>query len=91
MKIQEINPPAFNKLSNEFQTYIDDNITGCIVCAVYFQNKLAYCNKYHGMIYTIFWKDQKSLKGKTLDDLKGEANLTIEKFLDIHNLYDFFF
>ena len=55
-----------------------------------FEGGLLVYGKYHGMIFTLFWKDQKSLKGKTIDDLKGEANLTIEKLLDIHDLYDFF-
>jgi len=56
-----------------------------------FEGGLLVYGKYHGMIYSIFWKDQKSLKGKTIDDLKGDANLTIEKLVDIHNLYEFFF
>ena len=56
-----------------------------------FEGGLLVYGKYHDMIYTIFWKDQKSLKGKTIDDLKGDANLTIEKLVDIHNLYEFFF
>ena len=47
--------------------------------------------KYHGMIYTIFWTDQKSLQTKNIDDLKGYANLTVEKLLDIYDLMDFFF
>jgi hypothetical protein len=56
-----------------------------------FEGGLLVYGKYHSMIYTIFWKDQKSLKSETIDDLKGEANLTIEKLVDIHNLYEFFF
>ena len=47
--------------------------------------------KYHGMIYTIFWTDQKSLQTKNIDDLKGYANLTVDKLLDIYDLMDFFF
>ena len=62
MKIQEINPSAFNKLSNEFQTYIDNNITGCVVCAVYYQDKLVYCNKFG-------WKDKKNQIPIQFDDI----------------------
>ena len=71
----------------------EDNVFGTVEVeqSPDFEGGLLIYGKYHGMIYTIFWKDQKALKGKTIDDLKGEANLTIEKFLDIHNLYDFFF
>ncbi len=47
--------------------------------------------KYLGMIYTLFWKDQKSLREKTCEDMKGYANLTVEKLLDIYDLMDFFF
>lgn len=54
-------------------------------------NGLLLYGKYFGMIYTMFWKDQNELKGKTMDDLKGYANLTIEKLLDIYNLLDLFF
>ncbi|GAI67749.1 unnamed protein product, partial [marine sediment metagenome] len=50
MKIKQINPAAFKKLSLEFQTYIDDNITGCVLCAIYHRDKLVYCNKFG-------WKD----------------------------------
>ncbi|TFG07097.1 MAG: hypothetical protein EU539_05930 [Promethearchaeota archaeon] len=56
-----------------------------------FEGGLLTYGKYLGMIYTIFWEDQNSLQDKTFDDLKGYANLTVEKLLDIYELTDFFF
>jgi CubicO group peptidase (beta-lactamase class C family) len=53
MKIEKINPKAFKKLSGEFQKYIDRNVTGCVLCAVYHQDKLVYCNKFG-------WKDREN-------------------------------
>ena len=43
------------------------------------------------MIYTMFWKEQKSLLSKSLDDLKAEANLTVEKLIELYDLMDLFF
>jgi len=56
-----------------------------------FEGGLLVYGKYLGMIYTIFWTDQKSLQNKTFDDLKGYANLTIEQLIEIYDLMDFFF
>jgi len=53
MKIKQINPTVFEKLSLEFQTYIDDNITGSVLCAIYYRDKLVYCNKFG-------WKDKEN-------------------------------
>ncbi len=50
MEIQEIDSDAFSNLSDEFQKYIDDNKTGGVLGAVYYQGKLVYCNKFG-------WKD----------------------------------
>ena len=47
--------------------------------------------KYLGMIFTMFWKDQKAVQSKTLDEIKGYSNLTVEKLLDLYDLMDFFF
>ena len=47
--------------------------------------------KYLGMVFTIYWKDQKSLQDKTMEELKGYANLTIEKLIDLYDLMEFFF
>ncbi len=47
--------------------------------------------KYLGIIFTLFWKDQKFLQNKTLEALKSYANLTVEQLIDIYDLVDFFF
>jgi CubicO group peptidase (beta-lactamase class C family) len=62
MKIELLNPIAFNKLSNEFQTYIDDDITGSVLCAIYHQSRLIYCNKFG-------WKDKKNRIPIAFDDI----------------------
>ncbi|MBA7564015.1 hypothetical protein ES708_05677 [subsurface metagenome] len=62
MKIKQINPAAFKKLSLEFQTYIDDNITGCVLCAIYHRDKLVYCNKFG-------WKDKENQIPIAFDDI----------------------
>ena len=62
MKIRRINPTEFKKLSNEFQTYINDNITGCVLCAVYHRDKLVYCNKFG-------WRDKENQIPIDFDDL----------------------
>jgi len=67
----------------------DDNIFG--VVGIQLEDGLLVYGKYLGMIYTIFWTDQKSLQNKTFDDLKGYANLTIEQLIEIYDLMDFFF
>jgi len=53
MEIQEIDSDAFSNLSDEFQKYIDDNKTGGVIGAVYYQGKLVYCNKFG-------WKDKEN-------------------------------
>ena len=56
-----------------------------------FEDGVIIYGKYHGMVYTIYWKDQKTLQSKNLEELKAHANLTVEKLLDIYDLIDFFF
>jgi len=86
--------------SKKYSTLVDylgdndeENIFGVITLEQNsdFEGGLLIYGKYLGMSYTIFWKDQKSLQSKALDDLKGEANLTIEKLLDLYDLMDLFF
>ena len=55
------------------------------------ENGLLIYGKYLGMIFTMFWKDQKDVQNKTLDEVKGYSNLTVEKLLDLYDLMDFFF
>jgi hypothetical protein len=70
--------------SNTFgiMAYDDDiNIEGRIV--IY--------GKYLGMIYIFLWKDQKTIQNKSFDELKGLANLTVEKLIGIYDLADLFY
>ena len=46
MKLKQINLVVFKKLSNEFQTYREDGVTGGVHCAIYYQGKLVYYNKF---------------------------------------------
>ncbi len=62
MKIKQINPAVFKKLSLEFQSYIDDNKTGCVLCAIYHRDKLVYCNKFG-------WKDKENQIPIAFDDI----------------------
>ena len=73
-----------NKEDNTFGTIsIDTNSN--------FEGGLLVFGKYLGMMYTIFWKDQKSLLNKTVDDLKAYTNLTVEKLIELYDLMDLFF
>jgi len=56
-----------------------------------FEGGLLIFGKYLGMLFTLFWKDQKELLTKSIEDLKAYANLTIEKLLDLYNLTDLFY
>ena len=56
-----------------------------------FKGGILVYGKYLGMIYTLFWVDQKSIQDKNFDELKGLANLTIEKLIELYDLMDFFF
>ena len=56
-----------------------------------FDGGLLVYGKYLGLIFTIFWKDQKSLYEKTVEELRGFANLTVEQLIEIYDLTDLFF
>jgi len=62
MIIKQLNPEVFKKLSTEFQTYINDNVTGSVLCAIYHQNKIVYCNKFG-------WKDKENQIPIQFDDV----------------------
>ena len=47
--------------------------------------------KYLGMIFTLFWSDQRSIQSEDFDDIKGQSNLMVEKLIDIYELTDLFF
>ncbi|MBN1800968.1 MAG: hypothetical protein JW891_05635 [Candidatus Lokiarchaeota archaeon] len=72
---------------------VEDNVFGIVTIEKdnNFEGGLLVYGKYNGMIYSIFWRDQKSLQEKSLDDLRANANLTIEQLLDIYNLLEFFY
>ncbi len=70
----------------------DDNIFGISYINEdgHFEGGLLLHGKYLGMIYTIFWKDQKLLLNKTIEELKINTNLMVEKLFDTYDLSDFF-
>ncbi|MFX1274197.1 MAG: hypothetical protein ACFFBP_00495 [Promethearchaeota archaeon] len=55
-----------------------------------FDGGLLVYGKYNGLIYTLFWKDQKSLQNQSIVEIQANANLTVEKLLDIYDLMDLF-
>ena len=73
-----------NEAFNTFGTITIEADTG-------FEDGVLIYGKYLGMIYTIFWKDQKSTPNKSIEELKSYALLTIEKLLDLYDLMDYFF
>ena len=84
----------FYKSLVDFLTeYEEDNTFGAITIDkdTSFEGGVLIYGKYLGLIYTMFWKDQRPLLNKSLDDLKAEANLTIEKLIELYDLMDLFF
>ncbi|MFX1569150.1 MAG: hypothetical protein ACFFCV_12370 [Promethearchaeota archaeon] len=84
----------FYKLLIEFLTeYEEDNAFGAIIIErdTNFEGGTLIYGKYMGLIYTLFWKEQRPLMSKSLDDLKAEANLTIEKLIELYDIMDLFF
>ena len=47
--------------------------------------------KYLGVIYILYWNDQKKLKNSTLDEIKGYTNLIVEKLIELYELMDLIF
>lgn len=83
----------YQQLINFLSENEDDNTFGVVTYDRdgEFEGGLLIYGKYLGMIFTMFWKDQKDVQNKTLDEIKGYSNLTVEKLLDVYNLMDFFF
>ncbi len=82
------------KLIVDFLTaYEEDTTFGTITIEkdTIFEGGLLVYGKYLGLIYTLFWKEQKDILSKTVDDLKAEANLIVEKLIEIYDIMDFFF
>ena len=78
----------------EFLADFDDNNifgTNYIEKSAEFEGGILVYGKYHGLIYTIFWKDQKPLITKSLDNLKAETNLAVEKLIELYDINDLFF
>jgi hypothetical protein len=73
--------------------YREDNTFGAISIErdTDFEGGILVYGKYLGLIYTLFWKEQKILIGKPLDDIKAEANLTVEKLIELYDIMDLFF
>ncbi len=55
-----------------------------------FEGGILVYGKYFGMIYTLFWKDQKKIQSQNMNDIKINANLVIEQLLDVYDLMDLF-
>ncbi len=84
----------FYKSLVDFLTeYEEDNTFGTITVEkdTHFEGGLLVYGKYLGLIFTLFWKEQRPLLSKTLDDLKAEANLTVEKLIELYDIMDLFF
>ncbi|MFX1500288.1 MAG: hypothetical protein ACFFDH_04905, partial [Promethearchaeota archaeon] len=82
------------KLIVDFLTaYEEDTTFGTITIEkdTIFEGGVLVYGKYLGLIYTLFWKEQKDILNKTIDDLKAEANLTVEKLIELYDIMDFFF
>ena len=85
--------PFYSSIINFLAETRNDNVFGIINCEIssHFEGGALIYGKYLGMIYTLFWKNQRELKAKNFDDLQGYANLTVEKLLDVYDIVDFFF
>jgi len=56
-----------------------------------FEGGLLVYGKYIGMIFTLFWKDQKLVYNRNMDEIKANANLIIEQLIQIYDIMDLFF
>jgi len=74
---------AENENSNTFGIISIDNDQD-------FEGGLLLFGKHLGMLFTLFWKDQKELLTKSFEDLKAYANLIVEKLINLYNLKDLF-
>lgn len=73
-----------NKDENTFGAISIDNDSN-------FEGGVLTYGKYLGLVFTLFWKDQKTLLNETFDEIKGQSNLMVEKLLDLYELTDLFF
>ncbi len=98
-KVAKVSDRAFmsSKIYSRLIDYIsaieDENMFGVIVIDKdsTFEGGLLTYGKYLGMIFTLFWADQKVLQNETFDEIKGQSNLMVEKLIEIYELTDLFF
>ena len=62
MNIEHLCPDSFIEVSKELHKYIDEDITGSILCAVYHKDKIVYCDKFG-------WKDKQNKIPIEFDDI----------------------
>ena len=84
---------SYMDLMGFLTTYEGSNTFGIIAFKrdVNIEGRIVIYGKYLGMIYIFLWKDQKTIQNKSFDELKGLANLTVEKLIEIYDLADFFY
>ncbi len=73
-----------NEAVNTFGTITIETDSG-------FEEGVLMFGKYLEMAFTLYWKDQKLILTKTIEELKAYALLTVEKLLDLYDLIDYFF
>jgi hypothetical protein len=83
----------YNSLIDFLTEYQEDSTFGAITIERNsdFEGGILVYGKYLGLIYTFYWKEQRSMNSKSLDDLKAEANLTVEKLIELYDIMDLFF
>jgi hypothetical protein len=83
----------YKSLVDFLSEYEEDNTFGAITIDrdTSFEGGVLVYGKYLGMVYTMFWKEQRPLLSKSLDDLKADANLTVEKLIELYDIMDLFF
>ncbi len=58
----QISPDSFAELTKEFQKYIEEDITGSVLCTVYHKDRIIYCDKFG-------WKDKENEIPIAFDDI----------------------
>ncbi len=83
----------YNILIESLMALQEENLFGVISMEkdTNFEGGLLVYGKYNGMIYTLFWKDQKFLKEQSLDEVQANVFLMVEKLLDIYDVTDLFY
>ena len=73
---------SYSKIIHFLKDNDDDNTFGLITNERDgdFEEGILVYGKYLGMIYTLFWKDQKSLRNKSLDEIKHIQTLWLKNY-----------